>query len=131
MFRDIKRGRPLLRPIGSPRERGRPLLRRGRQAQSLIEYSMVIGIVVAILVAMQPLIKRSTQGMIKLVADQIGIQNQSDQPFDSSSYLNITYSTTRTTLFEERTEHNTMANYIYSDISVTHSTQVMNLGVSE
>lgn len=106
-------------------------IKRGRQAQSLVEYSMVIGIVVAILIVMQPLIKRSTQGMIKLVADQIGVQNQSDQSFDSSSYLENAYSTTRTTLYEERAEYNTMANYIYSDISVTSSTQVMNLGVSE
>ena len=106
-------------------------IQKGRKAQSLVEYSMVLGIVVAVLVVMQPLIKRSTQGMIKLAADQIGIQNQSDQPFDYSSYLQNSYSTTRSTLFSNKVEYNTVSNYDYSDVMETYSNQFMNLGISE
>lgn len=100
------------------------------RGQSLLEYSTVLGIVVVILMAMQPLIKRSTQSMIKVVADQIGFQRNADQPFDYSSYLENAYMVTRSTLSEERREANTMANFYYQDRSLSRSTQYMNLGVS-
>ncbi len=105
--------------------------RNKQKAQSLLEYSTLLGIIVVILMAMQPLIKRSTQGMIKIVADQIGIQKNSDQPFDYSSYLQNAYVVTRATLYEGKSEYNEVTNYYYDDRSVTQSTEIMNLGISQ
>lgn len=107
------------------------MVKRKQKAQSLLEYSTVLGIIVVILVTMQPLIQRSTQSMIKVVADEIGIQKKSDQPFDYSSYLQNAYIVTRATISEERTEYNRQANYYYHDTSFTQSTEIMNLGVSQ
>ena len=105
--------------------------KKKQKAQSLLEYSALLGMIVVILIAMQPLIQRSTQSMIKIVADQIGTQQNSDQPFDYSSYLENAYTVTRSTLSEKRVESNTMANYYYDDKSLSQSTEVMNLGISQ
>jgi len=59
----------------------------GPRAQTFIEYILLFGIVTAILVAMSPMIRRFTQGMVKLTADQIGAQRLSDQQGGDSGYL--------------------------------------------
>lgn len=53
-------------------------------AQMFVEYAIVCGIVVMILISMNVLIKRGIQGMVKSVADQIGNQANADQSFDNS-----------------------------------------------
>lgn len=47
-----------------------------RRAQSIMEYSIVLGVVVAILVGMQVYLKRGIQAGIKIAADQVGVQNK-------------------------------------------------------
>jgi len=50
-----------------------------RRGQTFIEYTILIGILVTVLVAMTPMIRRGTQSMVKLVADQVGSQRNSEQ----------------------------------------------------
>ena len=45
-----------------------------RKAQSTLEYALLIGVVVGALLAMQTYLKRSIQGRIQVVSDQMGDQ---------------------------------------------------------
>lgn len=50
-----------------------------RQGQTFIEYTILIGVLVTVLVAMTPMIRRATQSMVKVVSDQVGSQKNSEQ----------------------------------------------------
>ncbi len=52
-----------------------------RRAQTMIEYTLIVGVVSIVLYYMGASIKRSVQGLIKVTADQIGNQQNSDQDF--------------------------------------------------
>ncbi len=51
-----------------------------KSAQTFLEYAMLVSTVVAVLVSFTPLLRRGAQGMIKVVADQIGNQTDAEQP---------------------------------------------------
>lgn len=53
-----------------------------RRGQSIIEYTMIIGIVSLVLYFMGTAIKRGMQSLIKVTADQVGNQQNSDQDFN-------------------------------------------------
>jgi len=50
----------------------------GVLGQSVVEYSLLIGIVISVAIVFSPMAKRVTQGMVKLVADEVGIQNAAE-----------------------------------------------------
>ena len=52
------------------------------QAQIFLEYTIISGIVIMILLSMNTMIKRGIQGMVKSVADQIGLQINAEQNFN-------------------------------------------------
>jgi len=52
---------------------------RKKIGQTFVEYSLLLGIVVVFLLTMTPLIKRTAQGMVRAVADQLGNQADADQ----------------------------------------------------
>lgn len=54
---------------------------KNNKAQSLLEYSLIVGIVTLVCFNMGTFLKRGTQGMIKTVADQLGDQREADQRF--------------------------------------------------
>ncbi|MEI8012180.1 MAG: hypothetical protein WCI27_06840 [Candidatus Omnitrophota bacterium] len=56
-----------------------------RRAQTLIEYVVLISVIVAGLVYMLPRVKRNTQSMIKLAADQIGNQSGAEQDMSADA----------------------------------------------
>jgi len=70
-------------------------MRLNAKGQTILEYVIVLGIVIIILFTMTPLIRRGTQSMIKLVADQIGDQEAAEQQFDQSGHLKASYAMTR------------------------------------
>ena len=96
----------------------------------MVEYSIVLGIITLVLIAMNPLIKRSIQGVIKVAADQIGVQNNSDQIFNDAQigHMVSSYTTTRTAMVQDRSESIGALNYIYGDNVFTSSTTILNLG---
>ena len=101
-----------------------------RNAQTLLEYTMVIGIIVIVIFAMNPMIKRGIQGIIKVVADQVGNQKDSDQAFDDSGHLDNSYTVTRTTIGKNTTDFLGTMTYGYNDSSLTHVESNANLGFS-
>ena len=60
------------------------------KAQSTLEYVILLGVVVAALIAMNVYIKRSTEGKLRESTDQIG--EQYDAGNTDSSYVTTTYS---------------------------------------
>lgn len=58
-------------------------MRFSRQAQSIMEYSMVIMLVTGALIVMYTFVKRGTQSLVKVSMDQIGLQANSEQNYES------------------------------------------------
>ncbi len=99
-----------------------------KRAQTLTEYSTVIGIVTAVLLAMTPMIRRSVQAMIKFTADQVGVQRNAEQKFDDSGYLDYSYTVTRSST-DKKTEHtNVLINHSYRDWTMASTNMFINLG---
>ncbi|MCA9401295.1 MAG: Flp family type IVb pilin [Candidatus Omnitrophica bacterium] len=63
------------------------IIKRNKRGQTMMEYTTILGVISLILIGMTPQVKTGVQSMIKLVADQIGNQTESDQQFDQGSYL--------------------------------------------
>ena len=63
------------------------LINKIKNAQTVLEYVLMISAVTAVMVAMSTFLRRSAHGMIKMVADQVGVQQDADQKDDSSGYL--------------------------------------------
>jgi len=57
---------------------------RARHGQSILEYTIIVGIVTVVLYYMGTGIKRGVQSMVKVTADQVGNQQNSDQDFNDS-----------------------------------------------
>ena len=102
-----------------------------QKAQTILEYTVVIGLVVAILITMGPYFQRLIQGSIKLTADQIGFQENADQDF-SVGYLQASHTIADTILngtIEEDGAGTTT--YFYDDTIATTSNAQVDLGFVE
>lgn len=60
-------------------KRTEQILYLSSRGQTLVEYSILIGIAIAVLFVMSPMIKRITQSMVKVVSDEVGFQHEADQ----------------------------------------------------
>ncbi|MBN1870029.1 MAG: hypothetical protein JW847_05585 [Candidatus Omnitrophica bacterium] len=109
----------------------RRALKGNAKAQVFLEYTIIIGVIVTVLIAMNTMIKRGIQGMVKSVSDQIGAQANAEQKFDEGGHLEAQYSTSRTTADQTTTELMGITNYIYDDIAAYASNTVTNLGFME
>jgi len=98
-----------------------------RKAQIFLEYVIVIGAVVLAMLAMNTMIKRGTQGMVKVVADQLGNQAAADQQF-GSGFLEEQYTTTRTTATKLKREFLGNTTYTYGDVTQITSDVIINMG---
>lgn len=95
--------------------------------QIFLEYVIVIGLVVLVMFAMNTLIKRGTQGMIKVVADQIGNQAEADQRFDKG-FLVSSYTSSRTTSIKRKTEFIGNTIFVFGDSTMTNTDVLINMG---
>ena len=50
-----------------------------RHGQTFIEYTILIGVLVTVLFAMSPMMRRGVQSMVKVMADQVGTQRNAEQ----------------------------------------------------
>jgi len=121
--------------LADGKKKGNNMLRRhlnnNTKAQIFIEYTMVVGVIVMIVFAMGPMIKRGIQGMVKVVADQIGNQENAEQTFEDSGYLESSYVSTRAFTDKIKTEFAGVTNYSFGDVMVLESQSVANLGFTE
>ena len=101
--------------------------------QSVAEYSLIVGIVVAVFMVLSPMVKRSTQAMVKIVADEVGIQRNAEQ----NSEAGLVSSLTNTAVDQQRrreewragTVHSVQATY--EDQTSTNALTHSNLGTRD
>ncbi len=55
---------------------------RACRGQTILEYTLIAGIITAVLYYMGTGIKRGVQSMVKVAADQVGNQQEADQRLD-------------------------------------------------
>lgn len=70
-----------------------------RRGQSILEYTIIVGIVTVVLFYMGTSIKRGVQSLVKVTADQVGNQVNSDQDFSDTQqgYMQASNSITQET----------------------------------
>lgn len=102
-----------------------------RQAQSIVEYTLMVGILVGLLVAMMPLMRRAINGMVKTMADQIGNQQNADQVGGLTGHLDDSHSMVWFDQEKHEREYLGTINYEYTrETTQTESAVVSNLGFS-
>ena len=103
---------------------------RKQQAQTFVEYTVLIGVVTGILIAMSTMIRRGTQEMVKVVSDQIGNQMLADQNPDPQAgrLLNAISQTTVDRDMKTQQRLDIVTYNFYRDITHTGSTTVLNAG---
>ena len=87
-----------------------------RNGQTFIEYTLIIGTIFILLFAMTPLMRRGTESMIKVVADQVGLQANSDQLFNSNTgILEESYISARSDVDQSRIEQPGTITFVSDD----------------
>ena len=99
---------------------------RARHGQTILEYTIIIGIVTMMLFYMGTSIKRGLQSLLKVTADQVGNQQNSDQDFSDvrQGYMNGSISWTNETKNKE-------ADQIGYIPSTGKAVEITNISVSE
>ena len=105
----------------------------GRDAQTLLEYTILIGIVALTIAAITPTLRRGVQSVLKVTADQIAPQNQSEQAIDPESGYLVNLSSTTKSLTRKRTREmgSYTSAYEIRDIAETQSNSLTNLGTQQ
>src|SRR5271154_4403675 len=75
-----------------------------RRGQTILEYTIIVGIVTVVLYYMGTSIKRGEQSLIKVTADQIGNQQNSDQDFNDAQQGYMVASNTMTNDYKDKQE---------------------------
>lgn len=86
-----------------------------------MEYTLMLGIVIVILIAITPLVRRVTQGFVKTVSDQLGDQRGSGQPGGDYGYLESSYTFSTQDSYTGRQER--LGDVTYSTMSEWSRTQ--------
>lgn len=104
---------------------------KDQRGQIFMEYVIVIAVIALVMIAMSTMIKRGTQGMIKVVADQIGDQINAEQRFDETGFLESSYTSTRTVTSKTKTELIGTTTYTFGDSTSIASETHINMGFTE
>ncbi len=77
-----------------------------RRGQSILEYTIIVGIVTVVLYYMGTGIKRGVQSLVKVTADQVGNQQNADQDFNDTQqgYMEASNSVTQESRNKQVTE---------------------------
>ena len=101
-------------------QRGLPM--RNFRGQSILEYTIIVGIVTVVLYYMGTGIKRGVQSLVKVTADQVGSQQNSDQDFNDYSQGYLVSSGSQTA--ENNNKQVTVSGYILPGSNPDNSTSV-------
>ena len=102
-----------------------------KKGQSILEYTILLGVIVLVMFAMGPMLKRGTQSLIKVVADQVGVQQNAEQKFDDTGYLESSYAATSGFTDKQTRDLVGTITYFFNDETVTTSNALINLGFTE
>ncbi len=104
---------------------------RSRRGQSILEYTIIVGIVTVVLYYMGTGIKRGVQSLVKVTADQVGNQQNADQDFNDTQqgYMQGSNSMTQESKTKQAAESGYIpasGNAVYvSNITVNESTDTL------
>lgn len=98
-------------------------------AQTILEYTMVISLVVAVLVTMGTMFRRGLSGTVKTVVDQIGVQEKGEQVFDDSGHLIGTNTMSNSFSHDRTRELLGEIEYFYNAQTNSESKTSVNLGI--
>lgn len=96
-----------------------------------MEYTIVLGVIAAIMFTMGPMLKRGTQSLIKLVADQVGVQQNAEQKFDETGHLQASYTSTRGSMDKQTQDFVGTISYVFDDSTTAQTNALINLGFTE
>ena len=102
-----------------------------KKGQTILEYTILLGVIVLIMFAMGPMIKRGTQSLIKVVADQVGTQQNAEQSFDDRGHLESSYTSARGSADKQTMDLLGTTTYVFDDTTDTASNALINLGFTE
>ena len=97
-------------------------------AQTFVEYTLLIGAVVALLIAMMPMLRRSSQAMVQVVADQVGVQSGAEQEKSDDGYFLGSNATTYSQTHRYTKERLGTTTYMPDETIATDSKMMSNLG---
>ena len=112
-----------------------------RRGQSMLEYTIIVGIITVVLYYMGTSIKRGVQSLVKVTADQVGDQQNADQDFTDyqQGYLVSSNSMTQASKGKQVSELGSIlsggvvtyaGNTAYSESSYTMTNTLTNGGFS-
>jgi len=100
--------------------------------QSVLEYLLLVGIIVVVLFSMMQQIKRGSQSLLKVAADELGNQQNSDQTFDNKQgYLEYSNMIGTFESQKQMTDRVGVINYILEDKQSVILDEKTNLGFTE
>ncbi|MBF0479878.1 MAG: hypothetical protein HQL26_10385 [Candidatus Omnitrophica bacterium] len=99
-----------------------------QRAQTFVEYSMVIGVIMLTLIAMRPMLIRGGQSMVKVMTDQVGNQQAAEQDF-SQGYMKKQISRGNAFSQKFKKERRGTYGYEYNESTITNTEMVTNMGV--
>ena len=102
-----------------------------KKAQTVLEYTFLLGVIFAIGVVMSTMVKRTAQAMVKMMSDQVGVQEDAEQIGGKRGIM--INSTMQTQLSASKTKEEDMGEITYSIMrgQVARSETYGNLGFSE
>jgi Flp pilus assembly pilin Flp len=95
---------------------------RNSKGQTLVEYSLLVGIVIAFLLTMTPMVKRSAQGMVRVIADEVGYQRNAEQ----QSEVGLVNSVIRTRLNKQQDKREWYVGPVHSELTTYADTTTVN-----
>jgi len=118
--------------IAGRRGNASALRQKRKKGQTFIEYTLLIAIILAVLSAATPMIRRGIQGMIKVVADQVGRQQNAEQTAGNSGYLISQFTAGRGEQTKRVLERVGTTNYVFGGRGTNMSTEtITNLGFTK
>lgn len=107
-------------------------IRKNTNAQSALEYVLLVGIIVVALIAMTQAIKRGTQTIIKVTGDNLGPQQNADQSFSNvTGFLESQNSQSADDRQKQILERVGIINYVQNDTSYSQMNSHTNMGFIE
>lgn len=101
-------------------------------AQSIAEYMIMVTVIVSTIAVMFPFIKRGTQSLIRVGADQLGRQENAEQDFNSESgYTNMMSSSANAVSQTDRYELNGQRWISISEESSSTTNSLTNMGFTK
>ena len=102
------------------------------RGQTILEYIIIVGIVAVVLSYMGTSIKRGVQSLVKVTADQVGNQQDSDQDFNDAQqgYMQGSNAQLQYNRIKQVSDLDYVTNMSYNESTVTMTNMITNGGFS-